>query len=152
MKVVMVAGGFDPIHPGHIRYLEEALKLGDHLLVVLTRDDQLVRKKQFCFMPYDDRKFILQWGLKGQSFEIVPNIDTSLLCADSIRHYKPNVFAKGGDYSPDNMPPAELDACREVGCEIIYGVGGYEKTTSSSNYVKKAMAHLLSHENGVCYI
>ena len=50
MKIVVVSGGFDPIHSGHIAYLEEAKKLGDTLIVALNSDDWLIKKKGKFFV------------------------------------------------------------------------------------------------------
>ena len=55
MKIVVVSGGFDPIHSGHIAYLEEAKKLGDTLIVALNSDDWLIKKKEKFFMPFSER-------------------------------------------------------------------------------------------------
>ena len=53
--IVLVTGGFDPIHSGHLQYLEEAKKLGDELWVGLNSDDWLTRKKGQPFMPLNER-------------------------------------------------------------------------------------------------
>jgi len=66
MKIVAISGGFDPPHNGHYRYIEEALKLGDKLIIILTRDDQLIRKKGKVWIPYEDRKYMLEFLLKGK--------------------------------------------------------------------------------------
>ena len=60
MKVVLVTGGFDPLHSGHISYFEEAKKLGDKLVVGLNSDEWLTRKKGLPFMPLKERKIIVQ--------------------------------------------------------------------------------------------
>lgn len=53
---VAVSGAFDPIHVGHIRYIHEAAKLGDRLVVILNKDDFLLKKKGFVFWPFNKRK------------------------------------------------------------------------------------------------
>ena len=55
MKIVIVTGGFDPLHSGHISYLRAARKLGDKLVVGLNSDEWLARKKGRPFMPIDER-------------------------------------------------------------------------------------------------
>ena len=131
MKVA-VSGGFDPIHPGHIKYIEEALKLGDEFIVILTRDDQLVMKKGKCIIPYKVRKGVLEWGLKGRG-KVVENIDKDITSKDSLRHYGVNIFAKGGDtWDIDNLP--EKEVCKELGIRIVFGVGGYDKPYTSSGF------------------
>ena len=62
---VAVSGGYDPIHIGHLRNIQEACKLGDRLIVILTRDDQLIEKKGYVFMAYAERKEILE-GISPQ--------------------------------------------------------------------------------------
>src|ERR1035437_2244381 len=59
-KIVMVSGGFDPVHIGHVRMFEEAKKLGDTLIVVINNDNWLKFKKGFVFMSETDRKEIIE--------------------------------------------------------------------------------------------
>jgi len=135
--IVAVAGGFDPIHPGHIAYINEALKLGTHLLVILTRDEQLIEKDKLAGnkknrlpIPYDVRKATLEWGLADRG-EVVMNIDKDITSCMSLRRYHPDIFAKGGDsWDLDNLP--EKSICDELGIKIVFGVGGYDKPYSSS--------------------
>lgn len=134
MKIVAVSGGYDPLHKGHILNIEEALKLGDELLVILTRDDQLDIKNHGSHgMDYVERSFILWWALRGcgKPYRIVANLDKDITITESLRFYKPDILAKGGDRTPDNMPLAEIEICKEIGCQLVYGVGG-DKIQSSS--------------------
>ena len=131
LKVVAVSGGFDPLNGlGHITHIQEARKLGDCLVVILSRDDQLVSKKGRAFYPsYADREAILK-ELKSVD-KIIMNIDKDETCTETLRLVKPNIFAKGGDRAPDNMPKSELNVCKEIECEIVYGVGEAKRTSSS---------------------
>ena len=70
MKIVVVSGGFDPIHSGHIAYLEEAKKLGDKLIVALNSDDWLIKKKGKFFMPFAEREIILKNLICNSQFVI----------------------------------------------------------------------------------
>lgn len=134
---VAVSGGFDPIHPGHLAYIKEALKLGTYLLVILTRDEQLIEKDRIAGnkknrlpIPYDVRKAMLEWGL-GDKGKVVMNIDKDITSCMSMKRYRPDIFAKGGDsWDVDNLP--EKSVCDELGIEIVFGVGGYDKPYSSS--------------------
>ena len=125
--VVAVSGGFDPLHPGHIAYIEGALKLGTYLLVILTRDEQLIEKdriagnkKKRSPIPYDVRKAMLEWGL-GDRGEVVMNLDQDITSCKSIRRYEPDIFAKGGDsWDIDSLP--EKAVCDELGVVIIYNL------------------------------
>ena len=139
-QIVAVSGGYDPIHIGHLRNIQEAAKLGNRLMVILTRDDQLIEKKGYVFMPYAERKEILE-GIKGVHM-VVENIDQDRTCNLSLRQYKPDIFAKGGDtWDAMNLPEAET--CTNLGINMMFGIGGIEKVQSSSlltrNENKKAM-------------
>ncbi|OGO20808.1 MAG: hypothetical protein A2144_03385 [Chloroflexi bacterium RBG_16_50_9] len=137
MITVAVSGGFDPVHVGHIRSMKEAKKIGDKLMVILTRDDQLIQKKGYYFMPYEERKEILE-SIAGVD-RVVPNIDAGITSNGSLEYYRPDVFAKGGDRTEDKMPEVEKMICAKIGCEIVYGVGG-DKIQSSSSLVKRSNA------------
>lgn len=140
MKIISAHGGFDPIHPGHIKYLEESYKLvgpEDRFIVILTRDDQLKEKnrldghpKKRSPIPYEARKQVLEWGLKGRG-EVVPNIDKDMTMCESLRRYRPDIMTQGGDRAPGNIVEEEARICEEIGCEIFYEVGSAEKKYSS---------------------
>jgi D-beta-D-heptose 7-phosphate kinase/D-beta-D-heptose 1-phosphate adenosyltransferase len=133
--VVAVSGGFDPIHIGHIRNLKEAKKLGDKLLVILNTDDFLIRKKGKPFMVFDERKEILE-AIRWVD-EVVASVDTDQTVCQSLRHYKPDIFAKGGDRTIGNIP--EKATCNELGIKMVFGVGG-AKIQSSSWLIKGSRA------------
>lgn len=122
MRIVAVSGGFDPLHVGHVRSLKEAKRLGDRLIVILMTDYQLVKKKGYYFMSYKERKEILE-NITAVDV-VVPNIDTDITSNESLKYYRPDIFAKGGDRTEDNMPEIEKEVCTKIGCKIVYGVGG----------------------------
>lgn len=118
---VAVSGAFDPIHVGHVRYIREAAKLGNRLVVILNSDDFLLRKKGFVFMPFADRKEILE-SIKGVD-EVIGSVDEDQTVSKTLELVKPAMFAKGGDRTgPENIP--EAVTCRRIGCELVTGVGG----------------------------
>lgn len=137
MKVVrvMTAGYFDPLHIGHIRHIQAAKELGTYLTVVVSRDDQCIRKKGYCFMSCAERMEIIR-AISGVN-SVVPSIDNDNTCAESLRFVQPDIFAKGGDRMPDNMPDAEIQICEHYNIKIEYGVGG-DKIQASSELVRNA--------------
>ncbi len=121
LVTVAVSGAFDPIHVGHVRYIREAAKLGDRLVVILNSDDFLLRKKGFVFMPFGERKEILE-NVKGVD-EVVSSVDEDQTVCKTLELVKPEIFAKGGDRTgPENIPEAET--CRKIGCKLVTNVGG----------------------------
>jgi cytidyltransferase-like protein len=138
MKIVVATGGFDPIHSGHIRYLEAAKELGAYLIVGVNSDDWLVRKKGRAFMPWHERSAIV--GALGCVDEVVAFDDSDGSACAAIKHAlevcnNPNswypfegvVFANGGDRTKDNIPEMKFE-----GVEFVFGVGGEDKANSSS--------------------
>lgn len=129
--IVAVSGGFAPIHIGHIRLFEEAKKLGDKLIVILNNDNWLKKKKGFIFMPEKERKEIIQ-ALTCVDKVILTghpkNPKDMSICAE-LKRIKPDIFANGGDRTKKNIP--EIKTCQEIGCQMVFNVGG-QKIQSSS--------------------
>ena len=130
---VMVSGGFDPVHAGHIRMIRDASQYGD-VIVIANSDDWLFRKKGFVFMEYARRIEILN-AIKGVI--LVDSVDDAdgTVCA-AIHRHKPTFFANGGDRGRTNTP--EQAVCEEIGVELLWSIGGDEKIQSSSDLAKKA--------------
>ena len=129
--IVAASGYFDPIHIGHIEYLEKAKKLGDKLIVIINTDEQAILKKGYVFMPLEERKKIVE--LFKFVDEAFITIDKDKSVCKSLEAIKPNIFAKGGDRTVSNIP--EADICNKHNIKIIDGLG--EKLQSSSELVKK---------------
>ena len=107
MKIVLVTGGFDPIHSGHISYLKEAKKLGDKLFVGLNSDEWLRRKKGSEFLPYDERYMIT--SSLDMVDRIIPFNDDDDTACDAIEYILQTtssevVFANGGDRNNTTTP------------------------------------------------
>jgi cytidyltransferase-like protein len=131
MKVVLVTGGFDPLHSGHIEYFRAAKKLGYLLVVGINSDEWLVRKKGKAFMPASERKAIIENIY--QVHRVIEFNDDDNTAIDAIRKVKEMfpmyqvVFANGGDRTKDNVPEMVFDDV-----EFVFGVGGEDKKNSSS--------------------
>ena len=127
--VVAVCGGFDPIHVGHIKHFRDAKKLGDILVVMLNTDDWLIKKKGYIFMSFEERKEIIE-SIRYVD-KVTPVIDTNGSVAKTLEQLKPNIFAKGGDRTLDNIPESEINVCERLGIKIVFGVGGGKVQSSS---------------------
>ena len=157
-KVVVITGGFDPIHRGHIEYIKAAKELGNILIVGVNSDEWLVRKKGRSFMPFEDRVAII--GELQQVDYAIPFDDRDGTAKDAIAWAqkvfpeRTIVFANGGDRTSDNIP--EMDFVDD-NIEFIFGVGG-NKTNSSSHLLQEWKApkterqwgyYRVLHENGL---
>ena len=137
MKIVVVSGGFDPLHSGHIAYFKSARKLGDKLVVAVNSDDWLTRKKGRPFMPFHERCNIIQ-ELVCVDQVIGFNDEDDTACnaifqmLSTKRRSDTVIFANGGDRTSDNIPEMIYD---EV--EFAFGVGGEDKKNSSSWILKE---------------
>ena len=142
MSIVLVTGGFDPVHSGHIEYINAARKLGDVLFIGLNSDDWLTRKKGKPFMSWHERHIILS-NLRSV-YDVFAFDDSDGTAIDAIRRIREEnpeqtiIFANGGDRTKENIPEME---CGIDDVEFVFGVGGQEKKNSSSwileNWVKE---------------
>ena len=131
MRVVLVTGGFDPLHSGHIEYFKAAKQLGYLLIVGVNSDDWLIRKKGRAFMPVSERKAIIE--NLYQVHKVIDFDDSDNTAIDAINKVKqlyPKasiIFANGGDRTKYNIPEMVFDDV-----EFVFGVGGGDKKNSSS--------------------
>ena len=126
-KIIVASGYFDPLHIGHVEYLERAKKLGGKLIVIVNNDKQTVLKKGYEFMPFKERLTIVK-SLSCVD-EVFPSVDKELPVIESIRKLTDekgelHIFAKGGDRFDYEIPEGQI--CKELGIEkfIIWG-GNY---------------------------
>ena len=131
-KRIMVSGGFDPIHKGHVRMILAAAEHGD-VVVVANSDDWLMRKKGYVFMPWEERAEIIS-AIRGVA-EVVTVDDSDNTVCEALLRCKPDAFANGGDRKGENTP--EVRVCIENNIQLLWNVGG-EKIQSSSELVANA--------------
>ncbi len=130
-KIAVASGGFDPIHSGHIAYLEAASSYGDELWVCLNSDAWLNAKKGKAFMPFDERKAILQ-SLKCVD-RVIGFDDGDGSCKNGLLDIATRnpeaklIFCNGGDRTKQNIPENDIE-----GIELLFGIGGKDKKNSSS--------------------
>ena len=137
MKIVVVSGGFDPIHSGHIAYFKAAIEFGDKLIVALNSDDWLIEKKGKFFMPFVERKKIIENLLPVNTVISFKDDEkgSAINALIKVKEMYPDddiVFANGGDRNQENIPEMSVD---EI--EFIFSVGGDDKKNSSSWILKK---------------
>ena len=130
MKIIMCSGGFDPLHIGHLRYLEAASQHGK-VIVALNSDDWLYRKKGYVFMPHGDRTSILK-ALTVVT-DVTPFDDANGTACGALRRICPDFFANGGDRVEGD--PREHAVCEELSIIELFNIGG-KKIQSSSKLVE----------------
>ena len=134
-NIIILSGGFDPVHKGHIRMFREAANLGAQVIVGLNSDDWLTRKKEKPFMSWDERAEILE-SCKFIN-QVLPFDDWDDTANDLIKQvcklyngYDVNIyFANGGDRKKGNVP--ELDICKNLNVIMLWNVGGGKIQSSS---------------------
>ena len=131
-KIVCVSGGFDPVHIGHLRMIQEAAQHGD-VVVIVNSDEWLMRKKGYIFMPFKERCEIIEGFTATTSTTHVEDKDNTV--CEALRRINPDFFANGGDRKTDNTP--EMDVCKELNIDLLWNVGG-GKIQSSSTLVSDA--------------
>ena len=137
MKTVVVSGGFDPVHIGHLKLFEDAKKLGDHLIVIINSDKFLEEKKNFVFMPLTERKqIILGFSCVDEVIESIDEDHTVKKTLEKLSSYrKIDIFANGGDRrNLDDIP--EFEICNKNRIKMVFDVGG-GKIQSSSDLTKQ---------------
>jgi D-beta-D-heptose 7-phosphate kinase/D-beta-D-heptose 1-phosphate adenosyltransferase len=138
LKLIVASGYWDPIHDGHLNYLNAAKQLGDLLFVIVNNDKQAKLKKGFSLIPEDMRVNII-YNLKSVDFAIKAidkdrSVIESLKSIHSVfKDIADVVFVNGGDVSVNNL--LEKDICEKLSIEMRFGIGG-EKIQSSSELIK----------------
>ena len=130
---VAVSGYFDPIHIGHLDYLELAKKLGDKLVVIVNNNHQCKLKKGKPFMDELDRMRIVE--SLGIVDEVFLSIDSDRSVCKSLEEIKPDIFANGGDRATSEVP--ESVVCKKYNIEMVDGLGDKIRSSSSLTGLKE---------------
>lgn len=137
LPVYMTSGGFDPLHVGHLRCILETTDMADkdggYVVVIVNGDGFLHRKKGFAFMPEMERAEIIA-GIRGVDAVVIWD-DGGQTVTGAIEKLKPDFFTKGGDRTDAKNVP-EFEMCEQVGCKVLFNIGG-GKIQSSSTLVQK---------------
>jgi cytidyltransferase-like protein len=132
-KIVLVTGGFDPVHSGHIAYFKAARTLGNMLIVGLNSDEWLERKKGRAFMPWNERLCVINnLAMVDEVYTFDDSDGSARHFIQQVRAHYPNselIFANGGDRTDKNIP--EMDF-KDSNLKFVFGVGGFDKANSSS--------------------
>ena len=138
MKAIIVSGYFNPLHKGHLEYLNQSKAIADKLIVIVNNDHQRALKGSKAFQDQEERVIIIS-NLKAVD-EVVLSIDQDRTVCDTIRHISEKfgkdcdlAFANGGDQSNETIP--EVSVCEELGIALLDGLG--EKIQSSSWLLEK---------------
>lgn len=154
--LVLTSLGGAPFHVGHINLLKEckpaALKYVSEnyteqpnidnikLLVLINSDEFLIKKHGFAFQSEDERAYIID-AIRDVDYTFIYSSEKTTI-DDAIHYFQPHFMCKGGDRSaPEFMPQCELNAADDVGCVVLYGIGGTDKVNSSSQIIAKAVEH-----------
>ena len=138
MKAIIVSGYFNPLHKGHLEYLNQAKAIADKLIVIVNNDHQRALKGSKAFQDQEERVIIIS-NLKAVD-EVVLSIDQDRTVCETIRYNSEKfgkdydlAFANGGDQSNETIP--EVSVCEELGIALLDGLG--EKIQSSSWLLEK---------------
>ena len=144
-KVMLVSGGFDPVHKGHLQMIEAARDLAEEVWVILNNDSWLKQKKGKNFMKESEREYIMS-QIKGvtKTFICYPRIPADKTVCDGIysavmayrREYKGELsmaFGNGGDRVQGNIPEEEY--CNTMDVDMVWNLG--KKVQSSSWLLEK---------------
>lgn len=129
--MILLSGGFDPLHVGHVRMIRDAharfnpRSYASILVIALNSDDWLIRKKGYVFMPWEERKEILE--ALGLSVVRVDDADNTV--CEALTRVRPDYFGNGGDRTTSN--PYEHEVCVRLGITEVFGLGGGKAQSSS---------------------
>jgi D-beta-D-heptose 7-phosphate kinase/D-beta-D-heptose 1-phosphate adenosyltransferase len=135
-RVIWTNGCFDILHVGHIIYLEKAKALGDILVIGINSDDsvRLFKGPPRPFVEEQQRARVLS-ALACVDYVTIFDEETPMKCLETLR---PNIFAKGGDYTIDSMNQDERRLLESFGCEIVFLPG--KEGMSTTELIERIVA------------
>lgn len=132
-KIIVITGGFDPLHSGHLEYIKSAMRTSAFVVVGLNSDDWLIRKKGKYFMPFEERyEIVSSLYATGAVIGFDDTDDTALNAIRKVRELCPEntiIFGNGGDRDLINSPETAIE---DDNVEFVFGLGGDNKKNSSS--------------------
>lgn len=131
-QTIALSGGFDIIHPGHIRMINGAQHFG-RVIIILNSDEWIIKRKGVLMMPWHERKEILL-AIKGVDI-VEPVDDRDGTVCEALKRLRPNVFGNGGLRGERNTPERAL--CNELGIALVFGIGGGERDAYSNSILEK---------------
>ncbi|MBA2840138.1 rfaE bifunctional protein nucleotidyltransferase chain/domain [Methanococcus maripaludis] len=134
LKIVFTNGCFDILHKGHVKYLSEAKKFGDILIVGINSDSSIkkIKGNKRPIIPLESRIEVLN-AIKSVNFVIPFEEETPI---NIISLIKPDVHVKGGDYTVENLPESKIILEYGGNIKIINLVDGYSTTNIVSSILK----------------
>ena len=137
--IMVLSGGFDPLHVGHIRMIQHARDMAALVVVGINSDDWLERRRGRVMTPFEDRCQIVA-SIRGVTSAVGFDDadDTAVALLKMVCRLSPGAqiaFGNGGDRTSTNVP--EVETCQELGVDLVWGVGG-NKVESSSGIIESA--------------
>jgi cytidyltransferase-like protein len=135
--IIVVSGGFDPLHSGHINMFKQAQQFGT-VWAIINTDEWLQRKKGYNLLSYEERELIVKSNRYVS--KVIKGMDDNDNVVRNLQYlYKDKVhfaFANGGDRVPSSTP--EMAYCLEHNIPMLFNIGG-TKTESSSKIVRNLL-------------
>lgn len=144
-RIVVASGYFDPLHYGHVEYLQKSREAGDKLIVIVNNDNQARLKKGFVVTPARERvKLVRELECVDMAVE---SIDEDRTVCKTLAILHPHIFANGGDQTNESIPEAEV--CRELGIVLLDGLGD---KVQSSRWIMSEMKEALASDKAKEYL
>jgi len=151
--VVLISGAFDPLHVGHIKLIQDAKLYAREIVIALNSDEWLAHEKGKSFMPFDERKLIMenvkdvQWvfGFDDADGTACNAIETMVKLYGNVNNKI--LFANGGNRNKTNVP--EQDLCKKLGVELIWKIGGNTQIITEIDRIRNKIPQYYPSEGNV---